>query len=436
VTAARRVTIPYKPRPQQLEIHAALDAHRFAVINCHRRFGKSVGIINHIIKGAVTCKRLRPRFAYIAPLYRQAKSIAWDYLLHYTAPIPGRDVHESELRVDFPNGARIQLFGADNPDALRGMYLDGVALDEFGQMPGKAWSEVIRPALSDRNGWAVVSGTPQGKNQFYDLYQQASTDPAWFVRTYKASETGIIPEAELRALRRDMTEEEYQQEYECSWSAAIRGAYYAKLLDEARDQRRIRPLPIARDLRAETWWDIGSANTAIWWVQPTSGMVHVVDYWESAETSIGLPELAQLIHGWAERHKVTYSAHRAPFDIGDVDFSTGVTRIETAARLGVKFVSTPKVDVRDGIEAVKNLIPRCLFDEERTAQGREGLYHYRAEADRNGHLKPKPVHDWSSHPADAFRTGAVGMGRRFKKGPDYAPRRSGGGARGPSWATM
>lgn len=425
------IVIPYRPRPLQLEIHKGLDDHRFGLLVCHRRFGKSVAVINQLVKGAVTCTAERPRFAYIAPLYRQAKAIAWDYLRKYTSVIPGVRAFESELRVDMPNGARVQLFGADNPDALRGMYLDGAALDEFGQMNARAWGEVIRPCLSDRNGWAVILGTPQGKNAFWDMHQRVKDDPAWFCRTYRASETGIIADEELDMLKRDMDPDEYAQEYECSWSAAIKGAYYARLLDKAREDKRICRVPIEPDLLTETWWDIGSANTAIWWVQPHRTEVRVVDYWASNDTTTSLPDLSRKIKAWAEEHNVTYDAHRAPHDIGVQDWSTDVSRMETAARLGIQFIQTPKLAIDDGIEAVKNLIPRCLFDEERCSGGLDALWHYQADINqRTSELKSVPLHNWASHGADAFRTGAVGLGRG--PGIHKPPRRV---RRGPSWAT-
>jgi phage terminase large subunit len=142
-----KVTIPYSPRPLQRQLHD--NTARFAVYVCHRRFGKTVFAINKLIKAACLNKLQAPRYAYIAPLYRQAKQVAWDYLKFYTAALPQTKVNESELRVDLINGARISLYGADNPDALRGIYLDGVILDEYAQMSPLVWSEVIRPTLTD-----------------------------------------------------------------------------------------------------------------------------------------------------------------------------------------------------------------------------------------------------------------------------------------------
>jgi hypothetical protein len=201
-------------------MHERMEACRFSVVVAHRRFGKTVAVVNHLIKAAVGCRLPRPRYGYVAPLYSQAKSIAWDYLKHYTAPIPGVRRNESELWVELPNAARIRLFGADNPDSLRGMYFDGVALDELAQMKPETWTEVIRPALTDRGGFGVFIGTPKGVNIFYELYQQAIRDPKWFAGFYPVSKTAVIPAEELEAARATMSDNQYRQEFECDFAAS------------------------------------------------------------------------------------------------------------------------------------------------------------------------------------------------------------------------
>ena len=221
------ITIPYKPRPLwESVIHPALDSHRFAVLVCHRRFGKTVGVINHMLKAALLCKRESPRFAYVAPYRNQAKMIAWEYVKFYSSVIPKRKVNESELYIELPSqhanrsGARIYIIGADHPDALRGGYWDGAILDEFAQIKKELWDEVLRPALSDREGWAVFIGTPKGQNQFYEMYQRALNDPAWFSCLYRVDETGIIPDDELDDMKRDMTPMAIRQELYCDFSAS------------------------------------------------------------------------------------------------------------------------------------------------------------------------------------------------------------------------
>ena len=222
-----RVEIPYRPRKLWREvIHPALDQKNRAVLVCHRRFGKTVGCVNELIKKAVLNKRRAPQYAYIAPFRNQAKRIAWNYLLYYTGNFPDRKINSSDLYVELPSryknspGARIYVMGADYPDALRGMYLDGVVLDEYAQMRPELYGEVIVPALADRGGFAFFIGTPKGQNQFFERYQAAQKDPRYFVCCYRADETGVIPADKLDEMKREMTDTEIRQELLCDFSAS------------------------------------------------------------------------------------------------------------------------------------------------------------------------------------------------------------------------
>src|SRR5690348_10841909 len=194
---ARQVETGYRARSQFVPLHARRQ--RWAIVVAHRRAGKTVATVNDLIDGALRCRLSEPRFAYVAPYFSQAKDIAWSYLKTYTAPIPGVSANESELRVDLPNGGRVRLYGADNYERLRGIYLDGLVLDEFGDTDPRAWQEVLRPALSDRNGWAMFIGTPRGLNHFADAWDRALADPEWFTLRLRASETGLISAEELAA---------------------------------------------------------------------------------------------------------------------------------------------------------------------------------------------------------------------------------------------
>lgn len=219
------IEIPYKPRFPQTDIHTALEIHRFSVLVAHRRMGKTVLAVNHIIKRALLCALPRAQFAYVAPFRNQAKTIAWAYLKHYTAPFPSCRVNESDLSMTLPNGATIRIFGADNADALRGLYFDGVVLDEVAQMKPEVWEEIIRPALADRQGWAVFIGTPKGVNLFSEMYETARRLSAqgnadWCAMLYRVDETNAVPAAELEKLRAEMSDNAYRQEFLCDFSAA------------------------------------------------------------------------------------------------------------------------------------------------------------------------------------------------------------------------
>lgn len=395
------VVIPYAPRPLQRVIHHGMDTHRFGVAVCHRRFGKTVCAINHLQKGAVTCEKPRPRFAYIAPTYTQGKSIAWDFCQHYARPIPGVNVNQSELRIDYPNSGQLRIYGADNPDSLRGIYLDGVVLDEYGLMAHNVFSEVIRPLISDRAGWVLFIGTPNGKNQFYDIVQRAKSDPEWFYAEFPASVTGLIPPVELMSARSQMTADEYAQEFECSFEASVKGAVYAREVIQAREDGRITRVPYDPALPVDTDWDLGVGDaTAIWFSQTLyTGEVRLIDYYES--TGQGLAHYKQVLNEKA----YTYGYHWAPHDIQVREMSSGRSRLETARQLGISFMVSPKVNtLEDGIHAARMLLPRCFFDKDKTARGLECLQHYRWDYNqRISEFTHLPVHDWASHGADAFR---------------------------------
>ena len=216
----KEVQIDYRPRAVQREIHEALSKYRWSVIVAHRRLGKTVCMVNELIRSASLNRLDKPRYAYIAPQYKQAKTIAWDYLKHFTAPIPGIGRNEAELWVELPNSARIRLFGADNPDALRGIYLDGVVMDEVAQMRPETWGEIIFPTLVDRNGWACFIGTPKGLNLFSQLYFSGLRKDNWFTRLYRADETGILSPEDLAIARDNMTDTQYRQEMLCDFGAS------------------------------------------------------------------------------------------------------------------------------------------------------------------------------------------------------------------------
>lgn len=393
------VVIPYTPRFLQAKLHNELA--RFNVVVCHRRFGKTVFAINQMIKSAVEdlqTNKKAPRYAYLAPLFKQAKTVAWDELKRLLIDFPDVKFNEAELRADFM-GARIQLYGADNPDTLRGIYLDGVILDEFAQMNPKMYSEVIRPALSDRKGWAVFIGTPKGKNDFYDLYHTAPDKKGWKRFLFKASETGILDDEELELAKQDMADTEFEQEYECSWSAALRGAYYAKEIEAAYDEDRIGKVPYDPSKQVVTSWDLGVADsTSIWFAQYDGKAINIIDYYESSGE--GLPHYIDVLN-----HKeYRYGAHIAPHDIVVREFSTGKSRKDLAFSLGIDFQVAPKLKVMDGIDTVRTTLNKCWFDEHKTKKGLEALLQYRSSYnDKKKIWSQKPVHDWTSHASDAFR---------------------------------
>jgi len=395
--------IDYKPRDQIRAFHNRKE--RFAIIVAHRRFGKTVAAINDLIRSCFEIDRPNVRVAYIAPYLSQAKAVAWDYALEFTRDIPEIKVNHSELRIDFLNGARFRLFGADNYNAMRGLYFDAVVLDEMADFPASAWSNVIRPALADRRGSATFISTPKGKNEFWELWHEAQDDPNWFTAMLKASDTSILDQEELDEARRTMGDDRYEQEFECSFEAAIQGAFYAKEMKEATEDGRITRVPYDRAASVITAWDLGIGDsTAIWFAQFVGQEIRIIDYYENS--GVGLDHYAKVLLD-KEYH---YEQHILPHDVQVKELGTGKSRLETLDALGIRNIEiAPKLAVEDGIQAARTMIPKCWFDADNCTRGVEALRQYRRDFDEK--LKTwrgRPLHDWTSHGADAFRYLAVG----------------------------
>lgn len=394
------MSVDYQPRRAFLPYHER--DQRWSCIVAHRRAGKTVATVFDLLTAALSTRKESARYAYIAPYYAQAKAIAWDYLKRFGAPIASR-VLESELAVDLPNGARVRLFGADNPDALRGIYLDGAVLDEYGDQRPSVWGEIIRPLLTDRKGWATFIGTPKGKNHFYDVREMARGSEDWQYIELRASETGILDAAELTDARKQMTDAQYQQEFECAFDVPALGAVYAVEYQAARDTKRIGVVPHSTEVPVHTFWDLGIGdNTSIWFGQFVGGQIRLIDYYENKGE--GLQHYVNVLH----MKPYTYGSHYAPHDIAVKELGSGKSRLETAQGLGINFQIAPKLTLEDGINAVRMAFNRFWFDETKCRRGLECISNYRRELNEKlGEFKAAPVHDWASHGADALRYLAV-----------------------------
>lgn len=410
----REIVLPYSPRPAFKPFHDRTQ--RWACLVAHRRAGKTVAAVNDIIRAAITCTSPHPLFGYIAPYRSQAKSVAWDYIKHFAKPIL-KFPNEAELTAELINGAKIRLFGADNADTMRGLGFDGVYMDEFGDFKPGVWGSVIRPTLSDKQGWAVFGGTPKGKNEFFKIHQTAKKKPdEWFSLVLKASESGLLPPTELAAARAQISEDQYYQEYECSFDAAIRGAFYGVELRIALEEQRVTTVPYDPSAPVFTAWDLGwRDDTAIWWAQFIRGEIHLIDFHAVSGASIG--ELCDVIaaKGYpVERHFLPHDAKAKTLA------AQGKSIIEQLAErlTWPKLMVVPDIGVQDGIQAVRMLLPRCWFDEGRTIEGLEALRQYQREYDEDKKaFRTTPRHDWTSHPADAFRMLAVAWAQIPDKPP-------------------
>lgn len=402
-----KLIIPYRPRPQFRDYHET--AKRFAASVCHRRAGKTVARINRLIKSAVCITRTQPpgRFGYVAPFRNQAKRIAWQYLKYYAAPLfeVGGKPNEGDLTITMPhNGATIELFGADNADSMRGIYFDGIVVDEAQGIPRHVLTQIILPCLADYEGWLDCSGTPKGwANLLGELVKMARDDPdSWFLQVLRASETGIISTDELRRLKALMSPNEYEQEFECSFDAAITGAVYGQQIAEAdKEGRLIKELPVA-DVETHTAWDLGYDDaTAIWWFQILRGEIRIIDYYENS--GMDIPHYCDVVNQRGIDRELRYGKHYVPHDAANELLAAGGRSIvQQAFALGVRMTVVGATSQQNGIEALRKTLSICWFDDTRCAQGLEALRQYQFEFDPDKKVyRSKPRHDWASHGADA-----------------------------------
>ena len=366
--------------------------------------------INDLIRRAIKEGKSDGQYAYVAPYLSQSKNIAWSYLLKFAEPIIEKK-NESELWVMLINGARIRLFGADNAEALRGLFLDGIVLDEFADMRPKVWSEIIRPLLADRKGWCTFIGTPKGHNNFWEIYKRGEQEPNWYVKVLRASQTGLLDADELADARKMMDENQYLQEFECDFESAIVGAYYGKEMREVTDQGRIQHIKVDPDYPTYTFFDLGySDSTAIWFAQFIGNEIRVVDYHSSNGHNV------QYYIELLEEKGYKYGLHFLPHDARAKTLASNKSIIEQMAEgLGLKNMRiVPSLSIQDGIQAVRMLFPKIFFDF-KCEEGIECLRQYQREWDDDKRcFKDKPRHDWTSHGADAFRMMAIA----YQKDPE------------------
>tara|TARA_R110002051_G_scaffold314251_1_gene391117 strand:- start:4699 stop:5982 length:1284 start_codon:yes stop_codon:yes gene_type:complete len=397
------ISIPYTPRPQQQELHDQLNKYRFGVCVMHRRGGKSTFGVNHLIKLALTTDRENFRGAMFAPTRVQIKLISWDMIKHYTRIIPGMKYNETELRADFPNGSRIQLFGSENPDSARGQFFDFVFCDEYAQMDERMFPEIIRPAIADRKGGVCFIGTPNGMDAFYDLHEKAKADPEWYTITWKASETKLVDKKELEQMRKLMTPDQYDQEMECSWMANRSGAVFAKFVQEIEEKKHITRIPYDPGYPVDCYFDLGiSDKCCIIFVQQIGRSFNIIDTYSN--NNEGLDHYAQVIR----ERDYFYRNFIFPHDIETREMSTGKSRKEYAYSLGLKPLKVcPKLPKEDQIHAAQLFLSKCFFDLENSKPLLDSLKWYHRKYLDKQRTYSKPVHDWSSHFCDSFMNAAV-----------------------------
>jgi phage terminase large subunit len=401
-----QVVIPYKPRPWSLQLHNT--DKRWIVLVIHRRAGKTTAALNHLQRDAL--KTPQSRWAYIAPTYKQAKNIAWDLLKIYSRVIPGIEYNEAELTVKYPNGSKLTLYGADNPDSLRGIGLWGVVFDEYSQQPSNIFTEIIRPALADHRGYAIWIGTPKGKNEFYRLYEQGREEEAWLSLLLTVDDTGIVPQAELDDARKTMTADEFNQEWYCSFEAAIKGAIYSQELALARQQGRVKAVPYDPALKVHVVPDLGVGQAfSIGFYQRVGNEVHMIDYWQGSEKE-GIPTAGRVLR----EKPYVYGTYFLPHDAEGTEQATEKTRRQSIESLWpqAEVVVIDKLPVEGGITKGRLMFPRLWVNEQNCQLWLDAISQYKTEwDDKRGMFRERPLHDWTSHAADVHRYAATVEGQ-------------------------
>ena len=413
----RSQSFNYTPRAQFLPYHER--AQRYACIIAHRRCGKTYALLNDMIVRALVNRPdgLRQQFALMAPTQSQARAISWQYLKEQTAcfsHLPSYKVLEQHLTVTLPDprnanlpGSTIMLVGAENAERLRGLFLDGVVIDEAADVPPFVVKDIIRPALADRQGWLTVSGTVKSVDDYlWTTYELSQKLPLlWFSAMLKASETGVLPQEELDDLRSGMTEESYQIEFECNITAAVSGRILLPYLNPV----QVTAVPYdSAGSAVMSAWDLGiSDSMSIWTAQVCGKEVHLLDFYQN--TGAGLDHYVQWLRDL--KYSRSFGAHLMPHDTKVRELGTGVSRLQTLRNMGMRNIKiVPKLPKDQQIDAARMLLGRCWFNEDTTIDGRRALRNYSFSYDKRLKVFSKePLHNEYSNPADSFQTLAVGL---------------------------
>lgn len=406
------ITIPYNfsARDYQKGLYNCLtDGYTRGLVVWHRRAGKDKVFINIMAREAF--KRVGSYF-YILPYYVQARRIVWEgidkdgfrNIEHFPVQLVKRKDNQ-QMTLELCNGSFIRFLGSDNIDSVVGTNPVGVVFSEFSLHKIEAWN-YLRPILLENGGWALFNGTPRGKNHMYKMMLAAKDDPKWYFDLKTIDDTGVMTTDQVEEeVRNGMPRALARQEFYCSFDAAMVGAYYADAMNLAEQDHRIGPVPWDPSLPVNTAWDLGMSDTMVLWLFQQKGqMINVIDI--IAGEGHGLEYYAKEL----DTRPYKYGYHILPHDVRVRELGTGKSRLQTLHDLGIKnIVITKRVSIEDGINAVRQMLPRCNFDDRKCDRGIEALKQYRASWDPEKECYGSPIHDWSSHYTDAIRMMAVGL---------------------------
>ncbi len=384
---------------------------------CHRRWGKDDLALHWT---AVAAHQKVGTYWHMLPEYAQARKAIWDAVNPHTGkrrideafpPEIRATTNEQQMFIRFKNGSTWQVVGSDSYNSLVGAPPVGLVLSEWSLADQAAWA-YLRPILLENGGWALFIYTSRGKNHGHTTWKLSQTESGWFGTRQTALETGVFTKEQLAAERReyvaDYGEEDgealFEQEYLCSFESAVIGSYYGRILSRLEQDKRITSVPYDPNYPVVTGWDLGIDDaTAIWFAQIVGREVRIIDYAEYR--SRGLTDIAKDILA----KPYVYQEHYLPHDVDTREMTSAKTRKETLQSVNLSPIRAgSRLPVQDGINAVRNLLPRCVFDERRCEVGLNALRQYKVEYDtKNKTPRKTPLHNWASHPADAFRELAV-----------------------------
>jgi phage terminase large subunit len=404
------IELPYKfsPRDYQKPVMGAIieDKVKRAIACWHRRAGKDKTFLN------ILCIKAMQRFgnyAYYFPTATLGRKALWDNIdansgMRVIDHLPSELVakmNEQQMKITMVNGSTIQILGTETLDVVGGNYA-GVIFSESAQHNPLAW-DYIRPILRENGGWSIFNGTPRGKNWFYDLIEKNRENADWLIDMRTIRDTGALSDEDIEEERRSgMSELMIRQEYYLDFTVGVQGALYADCVEKARSEGRVCSGDIYdRALPVFTTWDLGSpANTALWfWQILPTGELRAIDFMAGELMRTAERVAAILGKGY------TYTAHFLPHD-GDATQKGGVTYAQELRNAGLTDVRiVPRCgEIWTGINKMLDLFPRIVFRAPQTERGVDALTQYHTKEDKTGSFTTDTiVHDWSSHPADAFR---------------------------------
>lgn len=408
-----RLPNEWDPRPYQRPLWDYLErGGKRAIEIAHRRWGKDDVVLH---RTAIAAHERVATYWHCLPEYEQARKAIWNAVNPHTGkrrideafpPALRASKDEQQMFIKFKNGSTWQVIGSDRYNSLVGAGVAGVTFSEWALANPSSWG-YIRPMVEENNGWACFITTPRGRNHAKDMYDLATGSDRWFAEISNIHATGALPQdqldeslAEYQALYgEDLGRAQFEQEYLCSFNAAILGAFYAREMLAVRNEGRIRSVLPVPGQPVHTAWDIGVRDdTSIWWFQVYGGRVYILDCYTAS--GVGVEHYAEICHAKSWQRGVDF----VPHDAKVMEWGTGRTRVESMQKYGLKPQLVPMASKMDGINAVRQTLPHCVFDPRSEDKGIAALEQYRRDwDDEKKTFRASEVRDWTTHLADAFR---------------------------------